>query len=120
MDSALTAATADQESSDSDDDVTLCRQKAKPAHSDTSSSSMLVFFAALYIFMWITCIDHWNKWNRISPPQSHGQSLKQEGRRKVSAVLGDVKDMPTLFVTYLLTLSVTGVSEWTEKISSTI
>jgi len=37
----------DQDSSDSDDDVTICRQKAKPAQSDTSSSGTLIFSAAL-------------------------------------------------------------------------
>lgn len=40
---------ADQESSESDDDVTICRQKAKPAQSDTSSSGTSVFSAAIFV-----------------------------------------------------------------------
>lgn len=45
----LTTELADQESSESDDDVTICRQKAKPAQSDTSSSGTSVFSAAIFV-----------------------------------------------------------------------
>jgi len=46
----LTAESADQESSESEDDVTICRQKAKPAQSDTSSSGTVVFFCYTVCF----------------------------------------------------------------------
>jgi len=76
---ALAAASADHESSDSDEEVTVCRHKAKPAQSDTSSSGIsnltlhifsselfhFVFRVILFLVKWIwSGIGNITGWHR--------------------------------------------------------